>query len=159
MLTSFSARSSRRPLREQPEHDEAEAEIVGLGQRVQARERVGKAQKADRAGQEKERAGSNRDVASSSSVIAHPWFRVGERPVLTNAMDAKVASSASINATSTAAGTLSRRRAAARRQCRQSRSVAPPSSGRHLSGHARCMPGRPQHRQDQADCGSEEFSH
>ena len=48
-------------LRQQPEHDEAEAEVVRLGQRVQAGERVGKAQQPDRAGHEEEDSGRDRE--------------------------------------------------------------------------------------------------
>ena len=39
-------------VRQEAEHDQAEAEVVGLGQRVQARERVREAQQAHGSGQE-----------------------------------------------------------------------------------------------------------
>ena len=53
-LTSFSAPSKPAGVRQQAQHDEAEAEIVDLGQRVQARQRVGKAEQSDRACHKKE---------------------------------------------------------------------------------------------------------
>src|SRR5215475_4642283 len=48
-------------LRQQPQHDEPQAEIVRLRQRMQSRERVGKPEQADRAGKKEQRAGGNRD--------------------------------------------------------------------------------------------------
>ena len=95
-------------LRQQAEHHETEAEIVGLGQRVQARERIRKAQQPDGAGEKEERTRDNRDhrpqcrVRGSSS---RP--RCGDRSpsvcascAFTKAKEANAASSASVNATS-----------------------------------------------------------
>ena len=70
--TSFSAPSSPSACGNKPEHHEAEAEIVGLGQRVQARQRIGKAQQADRAGEKEEGAGRDRDDRQDVERDAHP---------------------------------------------------------------------------------------
>ena len=49
-------------LRQQAEHDQSEAQVVGLGERMQARQRVGKAQQADRAREEKEQARADGNI-------------------------------------------------------------------------------------------------
>ena len=59
---SFNAAERPFDERQQTEHDQAKAEIVGFGQRVQARQRVGKAQQSDRAGQEEQGAAGDRDA-------------------------------------------------------------------------------------------------
>src|SRR5580704_15316799 len=100
-------------LREQSEYDETEAEIVRFGERVQTRQCVGKAKQANGAGQKKERTRrycrNRHHVACEahlfSSVDRGPSVSRMESPFLTNAMDANVARSAKVNATSTAAGT------------------------------------------------------
>ena len=64
--------------RQEAKHDEAETEIVRLGQRVQTAERIGKAQQADRTGKEEEDAGADRDNTEevndkNSSAIRDVW--------------------------------------------------------------------------------------
>ena len=58
-------------LRQQAEHHQPEAEIVGLGQRVQPRERIGEAQQADGAGEEEEGAGRDGDDGQDVERDAH----------------------------------------------------------------------------------------
>ena len=53
-------------LKQQAEHDQAEPEIVGFGQRVQPAERVRKPQQPDRPCQEEESAGTDRQIVSPS---------------------------------------------------------------------------------------------
>src|SRR5262249_1079492 len=79
---------------------------------VQARQRIGKTEQTDSAGQKEERArgdgGDRHDVehdAHHPSVSSEPSASRAEAPFLTKAIEAKVASSASVSATSTAAGT------------------------------------------------------
>ena len=92
--------------RQEAEHDEAETEIVGLGQGVQARKRVRKAHEADRAGDEEEDPGADREHAeevdseNSSAVPASSASVSAEAALLTKAAEAKAASSASPRATS-----------------------------------------------------------
>ena len=64
--------------RQETEHDEAESEIVRLGQRVQTTECIGEAQQADGAGKEEKDAGADRDNAEevndkNSSAIRDVW--------------------------------------------------------------------------------------
>ena len=61
--TSFSAASDARRLRQQAEHDQPEAEIVGFGQRVKAAQRIGETQQAERAGEEEERPAADQHEA------------------------------------------------------------------------------------------------
>src|SRR5262249_50729300 len=93
-------------LRQQAEHDHAETEIVGLGEGMQARERVGKAQQSHRAGQKEDETGRDCDHAQEiggahRSACSRSSFRGGEA-LLTKATEAKAASSASPRATSSA---------------------------------------------------------
>src|SRR5262249_48307331 len=92
------------------EHHETEAEIVRLGERMQSRQRIGEAQQADSARKEEERAsrdGDDRDDIEHDShppsPEAAPSVPRPESPFLTNAMEANVARSANVKATSTAA--------------------------------------------------------
>src|SRR5262249_49802474 len=102
------AQASRQ--RQQAEHHETQAEIVRLGQCMQTRQRIGKAQQADRTGEKEERArrdGDDRhevECQAHSSLLGSSAPRAAA-PFLTKAMEAKVASSASVRATSTVAGT------------------------------------------------------
>ena len=57
--------------RQEAEHDEAETEIVSLGQRVQAAKRIGKAQQANRTGKEEEDAGADRGDAEEVDNETH----------------------------------------------------------------------------------------
>ena len=72
MATSLSAGEQAFGARQEAEHDEAETEIVGLGQRVQTAQRVGKAQQPHRAGKEEKDAGADRgdaeEVEENSSI-------------------------------------------------------------------------------------------
>ena len=58
--------------RQEPKHDEAETEIVRLGQRMQAGERIGEAQEPDRAGEKEERARADRGEAEKVERETHP---------------------------------------------------------------------------------------
>ena len=89
-------------LRQQPEHHEAEAEVVRLGERVQSRQRIGETQQSDGARRERRtrpptRRRSSRCRAQISSALRRARSSPSPRgrPFLTNAMEAKVASSAS----------------------------------------------------------------
>ena len=59
-------------LRQQPEHHETQPEIVRLGERVQSRQRIGKAKQADGAGEKEERAGRDGDDRHDVEREAHP---------------------------------------------------------------------------------------
>ena len=68
---------------QEAKHDEAEPEIVRLGQRVQTTERIGKAQQANRTGKEKEDAGADRgdaeEVNGETSSAIHDVWRLRRR--------------------------------------------------------------------------------
>src|SRR4029077_11919194 len=98
--------------RQQPQHHETQTEVVSLGQRVQSRQHVGKAKQADRACEKEESAGrdggNRHDVKRETHALSsEPGPSVSKRDIafLTNAMEANVARSARVNATSIAAGT------------------------------------------------------
>src|SRR5262249_2204424 len=104
------AQASR--LREQPEHHQTQAEVVRLGERVQARQRIRETEQADGACEVEERprrdGGDRHDVerdAHSTSADSGPSAPGRGSHFLTNAIEAKVASSARVNATSVAADT------------------------------------------------------
>ena len=59
-------------LQQQARDDEAEPEVVDLRQGVQARQRVGKAEQADRAGHEKECAGYDGGDGKDIKGDCHP---------------------------------------------------------------------------------------
>src|SRR5262249_1353394 len=89
-----------------------EAEVVRLGERMQARERIRETKQADGAGKKEESArrdgGDRHDVERDAHSPSADPGPSGPRPglhFLTNAIEAKVARSASVNATSAAAGT------------------------------------------------------
>ncbi len=69
--TSLSAASGDAVRAEESQHHEAEAEVVGLGQRVQAGERIGKAQEPDRPGEEEEHADADHEHAEEIEREAH----------------------------------------------------------------------------------------
>src|SRR5262249_17825293 len=85
--------------------------VVGLGERVQSRQRIGETEQADGAGKKEKRSrrdgGDRHDVecqAHSPSVDSEASATMRAVPFLTNAIEAKVASSARLKATSAAAG-------------------------------------------------------
>src|SRR5262249_28646889 len=91
---------------QESEHDETYPKIVGLRQRVQARQRVGKAQQPDGTCHEEKRAGADCDDAENIQGETHPASgrlessAAGAAVRLTRATAAKAASSASPIATS-----------------------------------------------------------
>src|SRR5208282_170235 len=92
--------------RQQTEHDEAEPEIVGLGQRVQTGQRVGKAQQSDCAGKKEKDAGADRDNAEEVKTDTHLSFPArgsgasAGAALFTNAVEANAARRARPRATS-----------------------------------------------------------
>ena len=138
-----------------PEHDQAEAEIVRLGQRVQAGQRVGEAQQPDRAGEEEEDAGRDRDDREDveRELIDPPLPRGA--PAADERLDEGDASEGGEQRqhqrdVDRAGGGRRRRRAAAARRCRRCRAAAPPSCGRRRPG-PRSTPDQAErhHRQDE----------
>ena len=153
-------------LRQQPQHHETQAEVVRLGECVQSRQRIGETEQPDGAREKEE--GARRDGGDRHDVErkAHPpsfGSRLSPRmalPFLTKAMEAKVASSATVSATSTAA-----RHAGHRAEQQQCRDPARSDQLRrhHAVGLSRAaqdadQPQR-QHRQDDAEGGGQELSH
>ncbi len=89
---------------QEAKHDEAEPEIIRLGQRVQTTERIGKAQQADGARKEEEDAGADRgdaeEVNDETDRRSATSGASAGATLLTKAAEAKAASSASPRATS-----------------------------------------------------------
>ena len=75
MATSFERGEQAIGARQEAEHNEAETEIVGLGQRVQTAEGVGEAQQAHRAGEEEKDAGADRGDAEEVDDETHRPIR------------------------------------------------------------------------------------
>ena len=73
--TSLRPATTPSDLRQQAEHHQPQAEVVGLGQRVQPRERVRKAQQAQRPGEEEDRAGDDGDDATRRPAGRSSAFR------------------------------------------------------------------------------------
>ena len=69
-------RGQRTRPRKQAKHHEAESEIVGLGEGVQAAQRVREAQQSNRAGQKEEGAGADQEnsTMSKSALIWCPSY-------------------------------------------------------------------------------------
>ena len=91
---------------QQPEDDEAEAQIVRLRQGMQPGQRIGKAQQPDGSGEKEEHACADRDEAEEIAECGQ--FSVSpssESSRLTKAMVAKAASKARPSATSLTPGT------------------------------------------------------
>ncbi len=93
-------------LRQQAEHHQPQSQVVGLGQRMQPRERIGKAQQPSGAGEKKDGAGGDRDHRPQVENEAHlsssctESSSVGADCALTKAKLANAASNASVKATS-----------------------------------------------------------
>ena len=153
--TSFSAAEQAGGLRQQAQHDQAEAEIVGLGERMQAGQRIGKAQQTDRAGEEEEerRRRPPTTVKMSRSEAHRPLAR-RRRSAPGAALDegdrGEGREQRQTAPRRPRRACRSRRRGAAGRRCRRCRAAAPPSSGRRRPGHAGCAPGRSPRQQDEA---------
>ncbi len=78
MHTSLSPARHAVHLRQQAQHHEAESEVVGLGQCVQARQRIGESQQSDGAGEKEECAsddGDRRSTDSRTRLIGRPAAR------------------------------------------------------------------------------------
>ena len=146
--TSFSPATTPSDVRQQAEHDQSQPEVVGLGQRVQPRERVGKAQQAQRPGEEEDRAGHDGDdrtrrSAGSSfairlAVVGHARHRrLHER----DGRERRQQRERQRHVDDRAHARWPRPAAAARR-CRRCRAAAPPSCGRRRPARAGCARAR-----------------